>query len=79
VALTTPSIAKEVFVAQLSHLGSEILAECITRPQYVLRSNWEDGRSRLPGSEDVMLAKVKSNYCDETIESSTNLWALYVH
>lgn len=40
--------------AQLSHLGSEMLAACCTRPQYVVRSYWELGRSRVPGSEEVM-------------------------
>lgn len=43
--------------SQLSHLGSDIVAECWTRPQYVLRSYWETGRSRLPGSEDVILCE----------------------
>jgi len=43
-------------IAQLSHLGSEMLAACCTRPQYVVRSNWELGRSRVPGREEVMAA-----------------------
>jgi hypothetical protein len=33
------------------------VAECCTRPQYVLRSYWETGKSRLPGSEDVISRK----------------------
>lgn len=36
-----------------------------TRPQYVFRSYWEDGRSLLPGSEDDMLVG----------ESAIRLWA----
>ncbi len=39
-----------------SHLGSEMSAECRTRPQYVLRSYCDAGNSRLPGSEEVMRA-----------------------
>lgn len=34
-----------------SHLGSAMSAECFTRPQYVLRSWREAGRSLLPGRE----------------------------
>jgi hypothetical protein len=30
-------------------------AECFTRPQYVLRSYWETGRSRFPGRDEVMV------------------------
>jgi len=41
----------------VSHLGSDMFAECCTRPQYVPRLNCETGRSRLPGSEDVMLTE----------------------
>lgn len=40
--------------SRLSHLGSVMLAVCSTLPQYVLRSNWDSGRSRLPGSEADM-------------------------
>jgi hypothetical protein len=55
VVLTTPKSRQEIrSVHNVSHLGSEILAECRTRPQYVLRSNCDTGRSRLPGKEDVM-------------------------
>jgi hypothetical protein len=55
--LTTPRIANTIsLVAQLSHLGSEMLAACCTRPQYVVRSYWELGRSRVPGKEEVMAA-----------------------
>ena len=36
------------------HLGSEMFAECMTRPQYVLRSYCEAGSSRLPRSEADM-------------------------
>ena len=60
VALTTTSAQGIVFAhAQLSHLGSDIAAECWTRPQYVLRSYWETGKSRLPGSKDVILCEGK--------------------
>lgn len=38
----------------VSHLGSDISAECLTRPQYVERSYWEAGRSRFPGKEADM-------------------------
>lgn len=65
VVLTTPA-RKESFVAQLSHLGSDIVADCFTRPQYVLRSYCEVGRSRFPGSEDVILcgrASSRGNDC----------------
>ena len=31
-----------------------MLAACCTRPQYVVRSYWELGRSRVPGREEVM-------------------------
>lgn len=54
VALTTPSKCIEVLFALLSHLGSEMSAAWRTRPQYVLRSYCETGRSRFPGNEDVM-------------------------
>jgi hypothetical protein len=37
------------------HLGSEMFAECMTRPQYVPRSYCEAGSSRLPGSEADMM------------------------
>jgi hypothetical protein len=33
------------------HLGSAICADCFTRPQYVDRSYWDAGRSRLPGND----------------------------
>lgn len=39
---------------KVSHLGSETSAQCRTRPQYVLRSYWDAGKSRVPGNEDVM-------------------------
>lgn len=39
-----------------THLGSEMLAQCLTRPQYVLRSNCDSGSSRLPGSEADILS-----------------------
>ena len=39
---------------RVSHLGSDISADCLTRPQYVERSYWEAGRSRLPGKEADM-------------------------
>jgi hypothetical protein len=38
----------------MSHLGSERFAACRTRPQYVLRSYWDAGRSLLPGREADM-------------------------
>ena len=38
-----------------SHLGSDICADCLTRPQYVDRSYCEAGSSRLPSSEADML------------------------
>jgi hypothetical protein len=38
-------------VALIPHLGSDISAACLTRPQYVLRSYCEIGSSRLPGNE----------------------------
>ena len=38
----------------VSHLGSERFAACRTRPQYVLRSYWDAGRSLLPGREADM-------------------------
>jgi hypothetical protein len=37
---------------RLPYLGSEMSAECLTRPQYVLKSYLEAGISRLPGNED---------------------------
>ena len=36
------------------HLGSAISADCLTRPQYVLKSYFDAGKSRLPGSEADM-------------------------
>src|SRR5271163_4283864 len=39
------------------HLGSAICADCFTRPQYVDKSYWEAGRSRLPGNDaDIEMA-----------------------
>jgi hypothetical protein len=43
--------------AVLSHLGSDMSAECLTRPQYVERSYCEAGRSRFPGREADILAR----------------------
>ena len=43
----------------VSHLGSDMFAECCTRPQYVPRLYCETGRSRFPGSEDVILTGCK--------------------
>lgn len=43
-------------MARLSHLGSVRPAVCFTRPQYVLRSYWESGRSLLPGREADIVA-----------------------
>lgn len=61
--LTTPRICKgKDSSAQLSHLGSDMLAACCTRPQYVLRSNCETGRSRFPGSDDVMANDLLKEY-----------------
>lgn len=41
-----------------AHLGSERSAECLTRPQYVLRSYCDAGRSRFPGKEaDIVATK----------------------
>lgn len=37
-------------------------AECITRPQYVLRSYWEAGNSRLPGREADIVLVLESPY-----------------
>ena len=54
-----PGCATKCIRRAMSHLGSEILAECRTRPQYVPRSNWDTGRSRLPGNEDVMSTTVE--------------------
>lgn len=39
---------------KLGYLGSHSSAACLTLPQYVLRSYFEAGRSRLPGIEDDM-------------------------
>jgi hypothetical protein len=41
-----------------SHLGSDMLAQCLTRPQYVLRSNRDSGSSRLPGIEADILSSL---------------------
>ncbi len=38
-----------------THRGSVMPAVCFTRPQYVLRSYWDTGRSRPPGSEADMV------------------------
>lgn len=55
VVLTTPSFRVPSNV-QLAHLGSDMSAECLTRPMYVLKSYCEAGRSREPGNEDVMVS-----------------------
>src|SRR5277367_948346 len=44
------------------HLGSAICADCFTRPQYVDKSYWEAGRSRLPGN-DVDIEMVPQLTC----------------
>jgi hypothetical protein len=36
---------------QLTDLGSDISADCLTLPQYVERSYWDVGSSLLPGKE----------------------------
>ena len=41
----------------ISHLGSDISADCLTRPQYVERSYCDAGRSRAPGREDDMMGE----------------------
>jgi len=52
VVLTTTMWARQdALIAVHSHLGSDIFAECLTRPQYVERSCCDTGSSRLPGSE----------------------------
>ena len=53
-----------------SHLGSAISADCFTRPQYVLRSYWEAGRSRCPGREADMVA-VQTLREQNTVRSKT--------
>jgi hypothetical protein len=42
----------------ISHLGSVMLAVCLTRPQYVLRSYCDSGSSLLPGIEADMLSSL---------------------
>lgn len=44
-----------VYVRSYSYLGSDMSADCFTRPQYVDRSYREAGRSRLPGNEADMV------------------------
>ena len=53
-----------------SHLGSAISADCFTRPQYVLRSYWEAGRSRCPDREADMVA-VQTLREQNTVQSRT--------
>lgn len=53
-AMLTTQAGSFMYRVRLSHLGSEISAECFTRPQYVLRSYRETGSSRVPGREDVI-------------------------
>jgi len=47
-------VASVVHSAIGSHLGSDMSAECFTRPQYELRSYLEVGSSLLPGSDADM-------------------------
>lgn len=42
-------------LAELSHLMSAISAECLTRPQYVVRSYRDAGKGRDPGNEVDMV------------------------
>jgi hypothetical protein len=53
------SVTKHHTLRAVSHLGSDMLAECCTRPQYVPRSYCETGKSRLPGNEDVILTNMR--------------------
>ena len=46
-----------VYTSSISHLGSDISADCFTRPQYVERSYCDAGRSRVPGREEDMERK----------------------
>ena len=52
VSFSIPSCAGAKLM--MSHLGSDRFAACRTRPQYVLRSYWDAGRSLLPGREADM-------------------------
>jgi allantoicase len=50
-----------------------MVADCCTRPQYVLRSYWETGRSRLPGREDVIFAQQRDGEAAKIAVSSREL------
>jgi hypothetical protein len=58
------------------HLGSEIFAACRTRPQYVLRSYWEAGSSRLPGIEDDISRSLRRREDGETLQIE-RIWAFF--
>lgn len=47
-------IAGITSISSLSYLGSVMVAVCLTRPQYVLRSYCDSGGSRFPGKEADM-------------------------
>ena len=58
------------------HLGSEMFAECMTRPQYVLRSYCEAGSSRLPGSEADMVGDALGG-CTATLRCCPRTGAIW--
>jgi len=53
-----------------------MVAECFTRPQYVLRSYCETGRSRVPGSEDVILYGEKAVKQQQLLRAHKSSWTL---
>lgn len=56
VVIYLPHCDMATWSTRVSHLGSAIWADCLTRPQYVLRSYCDAGRSRAPGREADMAA-----------------------
>ena len=49
----------------MAYLGSAISADCLTRPQYVVRSYSDAGRSRVPGIEADIASKGKGEASSE--------------
>lgn len=58
---TDPPRSNKRQTTTVSHLGSAMFAECLTRPQYVVRSNCDAGRSLLPGRDaDILMSEESS-------------------
>jgi len=61
----------------MPYLGSERFAECRTRPQYVDRSYWDAGRSREPGSDEVIFVILRADHSSFWLPERRIQWLSY--